>query len=128
MYTKIILTFILITLSILLPIANRAVKTLSAYFKARVEEIQDKNIANAIQSATETVEQAVLYIMQTYVDSLKRSGSFTLEAQEEAFNTARDFAYEMINNKTRLAIAETYGSFSSWLNTKIEQVVRENKK
>ena len=71
---------------------------------------------------------AVLYINQIYVDSLKSSGKFDKEAQTEAFNRAYAEAMNMISDEAKKVIEQLYGSFDKWLKLKIESSVNTAKK
>ena len=111
-----------------LPLAAHLFATLSTFLRTMAQEIKDKRARELVQQAITIVEQAVLYVMQTYVDSLKASGNFGIEAQKSALVTARAKAKALIGTEMVQAIEESYGAFDTWLDTRIEQTVRENKK
>ena len=111
-----------------LPLVAYLLTTASAFLKSKAEEIKDKHSRELIQQAITAVEQAVLFVMQTYVDSLKQSGKFDITAQQKALLTAKTAAIEMINDNMKAAIEDGYGSFDTWLDTRIEQTVRATKK
>lgn len=52
------------------------------------ETVKNESISNTIKAALSDVMDAVLYVNQIYVDSLKNSGKFDEAAQKEAFNKA----------------------------------------
>ena len=122
--SKVILAIIV---AVIIPLAAYALRWTAAFLKNKAMQVEDENLRRIVLEAIKTVEQAVLYVMQTYVDGLKRSGAFTPEAQREAFDKAKAEAKNMIDETTRQIIAQEYGSFDLWLNTKIEQTVRESK-
>lgn len=111
-----------------LPLVAYLLTTASAFLRSKAEEIKDKHSRELIQQAITAVEQAVLFVAQTYVDSLKRSGKFDITAQQKALLTAKTAAIEMINDNMKAAIEDGYGSFDTWLDTRIEQTVRATKK
>jgi len=80
-----------------------------------------------LQEATEAVIQAVTYTSQTYVDSLKKQGRFDADAQKVAFATAKEVALALFTEEAKKMIAELYGDLNVWLDTKIEQTVKEQK-
>lgn len=80
-----------------------------------------------LQEATEAVIQAVTYTSQTYVDSLKKQGRFDADAQKVAFATAKEVALALFTEEAKKMIAELYGDINVWLDTKIEQTVKEQK-
>lgn len=95
---------------------------------AKIEkQLDNETAAKYIQMATDAVTQAVTYTAQTYVDALKKQGAFTKEAQLAAFKQAKDKVLEILSDTAVNALAQIYGDFDAWLNTKIEQVCRETK-
>ena len=101
------------------------------FLKAKVDEtttkIDNELIRAYLQEATDAVLQAVTYTSQTYVDTLKKLGKFDAEAQKEAFNKAKDVALELLTAEAQGLIVDLYGDITTWLNTKIEQTVKEQK-
>lgn len=104
---------------------------LVAYMKKRTAEletsIENETAAKYITMASEAVAQAVTYTAQTFVDALKAEGGFTKEKQLEAFNKAKTKTLEILGETAVDALNSIYGDFSTWLETKIEQVCRETK-
>lgn len=128
-----VLNYILyVVLTVILPVVA---KYLVNFIKAKINE--SKVIAEAtkseeaqtlVKNALSNVMDAVLYVNQTYTDSLKANGNFDKKAQKEAFNRAYVKAVELISQGTKDVIAELYGSFSKWLELKIESSVNIAKK
>ena len=77
--------------------------------------------------ANSAITQAVAYVNQTYVDSLKAAGKFDKEAQVAAFNKAVTAAEQMLTTDVKDAIIEIYGDLSKYLETKIEETCRNLK-
>lgn len=95
---------------------------------AQVQKQIDNETANKyIGMACDAVTQAVMYISQTYVDTLKSEGAFTKEKQLEAFTKAKDKTLEILGDTATAALNEIYGDFDAWLDTKIEETCRLNK-
>lgn len=92
------------------------------------ETVKNESISNTIKAALSDVMDAVLYVNQIYVDSLKNSGKFDETAQKEAFNKAYAEAIKLISDGTKEVIASVYGSFDDWLMSKIESSVKKAKK
>lgn len=121
-----------IVLTIILPVVARYVV---AFIKAKIKEsniimdaTHNEDLSKIVESALSDVMDAVLYINQIYVDSLKSSGKFDKEAQEEAFNRAYVEAMNMISDEAKKVIEGLYGSFDKWLRIKIESSVNMAKK
>lgn len=104
-----------------------AVALLRRETKKIEKEIDNETAAKYIQMATEAVAQAVAYTSQTYVDTLKKQGAFTKEAQLEAFDKTKTKVMEILSQTAVDALMQIYGDFDVWMNTKIEQVCRETK-
>lgn len=71
--------------------------------------------------------EAVAYVAQTYADELKKTGTFDKEAQQHAFDMAKDRAVQIIGPAVMQALGEIYGDVDVWLTTKIEQACRNAK-
>lgn len=76
------------------------------------------------ERAVEAVLDAVEYVQQTFVDSLKKSGNFDTEAQQLAFERAKDAAIERMDEGTKKLIDKLYGGLDAWLKVQIEASVR----
>lgn len=116
---------------VVIPAIPVLVTYLVKYLKAKAEQtttkIDNELIRTYIQEATDAVLQAVTYTAQTYVDSLKKQGKFDAEAQKIAFNTAKDIALQLLTEDAKNLITDLYGDLTVWLDTKIEQTVKEQK-
>lgn len=71
--------------------------------------------------------QSVAYIAQTYADEVKKVGTFDKEAQQHAFNMAKDRAVQILGPAVMQALGEIYGDVDVWIATRIEQACREAK-
>ena len=115
---------IAIILTAVIPLIKWGLEILKDYVEAKIKTLDDQKLAGIICDAYSTVSNVVLYVMQTYVDSLKKKGEFDALAQKEALNMARKRATDLINDTAKEAIEEKYGDFSMWLDTQIEDTVR----
>lgn len=91
------------------------------------EKVKDEKVKNLIETANGIVEQAVTAVTQTYVDGLKADGVFDKDAQNIAFNKAKDSIYTLFTNDIVNAIKDNYGSIDEWVATKIEESISKNK-
>lgn len=128
-----VLNYILyIVLTVILPVVAKYVVNLIqakiAESKVIEEVTKNENVSNIVKDALSDVMDAVLYVNQVYVDSLKAQGKFDAEAQQIAFNKAYAKAASLISEGTKTVIDELYGSFDKWLNLKIESSVNVAKK
>lgn len=80
-----------------------------------------------IQEITSAVSAAVTATSQTYVDSLKNAGEFTVEAQKEAAKKALHACLVSISPAAKEFIRMLYGEIDEYLTTLIEAEVRNQK-
>lgn len=76
-----------------------------------------------IRTATDIITNAVRTVFQTYVDSLKKSGSFNEGAQRIALLKAKGIILEQMSDGVREFISANYGDFDNWLETRIESSI-----
>jgi len=116
---------------VVIPAIPVLVTYLVKYLKAKADQtttkINNELVRTYLQEATDAVLQAVTYTAQTYVDTLKKQGKFDKEAQQKAFNTAKDIALKLLTDEAKQMIEDLYGDLMLWLETKIEQTVKEQK-
>ena len=80
-----------------------------------------------MERATQIVLDAVRCVFQTYVEALKKSGSFDQKAQIYAFNLAKDTALKQLGDDAKAYISENYGNLQEWLKTEIEASINKLK-
>ncbi len=127
------LNYILYTvLTLILPVVA---KYIIDFLKAKISAsdiiadiTQNEHMDILIKNALTDVMDAVLFVNQTYTDSLKASGQFDETAHKEAFNRAYVEALNLISDEAKKAIESFYGSFDKWLQLKIESSVNIAKK
>ena len=112
----------------ILPLVVRYVVVfLSAKTKEIAGKTENETLRKYVQDANEIIASIVLSVSQTYVDSMKKAGKFTPEAQETAKNMAVSRAKELISEASRNAITVLYNDFDAYINAQIEALVRETK-
>ena len=88
----------------------------------------DNEIANKyINLLSETITQCVIATNQTYVESLKKSGSFDAEAQKEAFRRTYESVMKILTVEAKQYLANVYGDLDKYITSKIESEVNINK-
>lgn len=92
------------------------------------EATKNENISNLVKNALSDVMDAVLYVNQTFTDTLKKNGEFNEDNWEEAKQKAYNVALETISEESKNAVIAMYGSFDKWLQLKIESSVNLAKK
>lgn len=75
----------------------------------------------------EIVTASVDMVSQTYVDSLKDSGTFTPDAQKKAFTDAYDNVTNLMTEDMENVLGKIYDDIPSLIKTLIEATVKNNK-
>lgn len=121
--------------NLLMAVLTAAVTALSAFVAAFVKkkgeqaaaETNSTLLKDVIEEVTGIVDIAVSAVSQTYVDELKKAGSFDAEAQKQALAMALAACIKAISPATKAFIEETYGDLTEYLTTYIEAAVRRQK-
>ena len=106
--------------TVLLPLITWAGTKLIQYIGTKVKN--EKAVA-LLTTATTIVLNAVRSVFQTYVESLKASGSFNAEAQKTALSKAKDIALSQLGDDVKEYISSTYGNLDGWLTNQIESTI-----
>lgn len=89
---------------------------------------QESDLAKKyLNMLTDTITNCVVAVNQTYVDTLKKRGEFTAEAQKEAFEMVYKQVLVTLTEESRTYLAEVYGDLDEFIKILIEAKVRENK-
>lgn len=118
-----------------LAVLTAATPILTAYAASLINKLKDKMVAqtDSIKQQTylteiaEAVTTAVATTSQTYVDALKKAGSFDLEAQQQAASMALATCIATISPAAKDFIVNVYGDLTEYLVNKIEAEVRSQK-
>ena len=121
--------------NLLMAVLTAAVTALSAFVAAFVKkkgeqaaaETNSTLLKDVIEEVTGIVDIAVSAVSQTYVDELKKAGSFDAEAQKQALAMALAAWIKAISPAAKAFIEETYGDLTEYLTTYIEAAVRRQK-
>lgn len=106
--------------SIVLPLISIAGAKLIQFINSK---IKNNKAADLLTTATTIVINAVRSVFQTYVEALKKEGSFNKDAQIIALNKAKDIALTQMTDEVKEYLVATYGSLDSWLDTNIEATI-----
>ena len=110
----------LVVTSIVLPLISIAGAKLIQFINSK---IKNNKAADLLTTATTIVINAVRSVFQTYVEALKKEGSFNKDAQIIALNKAKDIALTQMTDEVKEYLVTTYGSLDSWLDTNIEATI-----
>lgn len=114
-----------------IPLLGILTKFLVDYLSAKRDEINSKTDNEIAQKYTnmiyQTVIDCVIATNQTYVDSLKKSGSFDEAAQKEAFNRTMNAIMTILSDDAKEYITEATGDLNTYLTQLIEAEVNKRK-
>lgn len=126
--TNLLYTVITVAVPILLAQIIPFIKAKVNQSNIITEVTKSENLNNIINTAICNVMDAVLYVNQIYVSSLKKSGEFNEQSQKDAFKLAYQEAVKLISDEAKSLIEKTYGSFEEWIYLQIEVAVNNAKK
>ena len=106
-----------VTTCIILPLISFLGIKLSQWLNTK---IKDEKARKLFTQATEIVTNAVRTTFQTYVESLKNSGSFGKNEQLEALNRAKAIITSELTEELKTFISENYGDLTAWISNQIE--------
>jgi hypothetical protein len=109
----ILYTVLTFTIPLLLRFAYR-------YFSAKYADSKYATAMNCVFNAVE-------YVNQTFVDTLKQHGNFDEQAQIDAMNKAKDAALEIMDASTRYWLEKSFVDLDEWLSIQIESAVKASK-
>lgn len=108
--------------------AGAIVKGIRALAKHLSTQTDSELARKYLADAADAITTAVSLVNQTYVDGLKKSGTFTKENQQEALSRAIKEAVNLMTHETIVFLKEAYGDMNDYLVSKIEAEVRLQKK
>lgn len=104
--------------------ASKGFVALAQYLGVKME---NATLAKYAQEIAQAVATAVTYVSQTYVDELKKSGTFTEENQKIAIEKALEVAKQQLTQLALDFISTAYGDITQYLTSLLEAEVRNQK-
>jgi hypothetical protein len=118
---EIILNIIsVVVTAVILPLISYAGARLITWLNAK---IKDENAKQQLTVATDIVTNAVRSVFQTYVEVLKKNGTFDKESQKVALIKAKKDALAQMTDETKEYITKNYGNLETWIITQIESTI-----
>lgn len=118
---EIILNIIsVVVTAIILPLISYAGARLITWLNTK---IKDENAKQQLTVATDIVTNAVRSVFQTYVETLKKNGTFDKESQKAALIKAKNDALAQMTDETKEYITKNYGNLETWIITQIESTI-----
>ena len=101
------------------------------WIKAKTAEATEKNQKDVfdkyITMLGETIAKCVSATNQTYVDALKKAGSFDAEAQKHAFDMTLTAIMNVLGKDAIEYLTAIYGDLTGYITTLIEAEVKAQK-
>lgn len=124
-------TLNIIIAAIIVPTLAALVPLLIAFINSKTNELKQKakneKLNKYIDIANDAVKTSVVSVYQTFVDALKKEGTFDEQAQKVAFTEAKNKAIVIMGDAAREALSSIYGDLDVWIDNKIEYYVKQNK-
>ena len=89
--------------------------------------VKNETAGRHIDEINGAVTEAILCTQQTFVDALKKAGTWTPAAQQEAFSLTLAAAKASLSKDAADYIAMAYGDANAFLQVKIEGIIKELK-
>lgn len=121
--------------NLLMAVITAAVPVITAYGISLIKKAAENAAANTdsikeqgyIREIADAISDAVSATSQTYVDALKKAGTFTKEAQAEAAQKSLTACLASISPAAQTFIESAYGDIRDYLTNRIEAEVRKQK-
>ena len=103
------------------------IKYINAKSSAAIASAENEQAKKYIALLDDTITSCVLATTQTYVDALKKAGSFDVEAQKTAFEMTYNAVLNVLTEDAKNYLTAFYGDLGAYMTTKIEAEVQNNK-
>lgn len=111
----------------IIPLLGAATLYLIAFIDAKKKELKEKAKSETtkkyIDMLDDTIINCVIATNQTYVDALKKAGSFDAEAQKQAFKLTYDAVMAILTDEAQLYLNEAIKDLNAYITNKIESGV-----
>ena len=92
------------------------------------KHIKDEKIKAHIIELGNIVKNVVLEVTQTYVDKMRKAGTWDDETKKEALVMALTQCQTLMSDELKTWVSDTYGDVTAYLTTLIEAQIKENSK
>ena len=103
------------------------IKWLKAKEAELLVKVENDTADKYVSMVAQTITDCVIATNQTYVETLKKQGSFDAEAQKIAFQKTLDAVVAVLSDDAKAYLSELYGDATAYLTTRIEAEVNLQK-
>lgn len=118
-------------LTVIIPLLGVLTTYLVKWLGLKMENLKIQNDNDLHQKyitlLNNTITDCVLATTQTYVESLKNNGAFTLEAQKTAFNMTYQAVMNVLTEDAKEYLKNVLGDLDAFVTNAIEAQVQMNK-
>lgn len=116
---------------VIIPLLGILTAYLVKVINAKINQISDsrKNELEKkyLNMLSETITDCVIATTQTYVETLKKQGAFTAEAQKEAFDQTYNAVMNILSEEAKEYLTTAVGDLQLYITQKIEAEVKVHK-
>lgn len=117
-----------VLIPLLIALTGFIVKWINAKANQLKEKAADDRYFLYIDILQELVTKAVIMVNQTYVDELKKTNSFSKEAQVEAFRKVYETVMTSLSEDVVVYLQQIISNLDDYITVLIESSVKEQKK
>lgn len=85
-----------------------------------LKKTKDEMTKKYIEMLDKTITECVLATSQTYVEALKKEGTFDVEAQKKAFQLTYDAVFAILTDEAQKYLSEAVNDLGAYITNKIE--------
>lgn len=122
--TTLLQAVIIAAVPVLFKCIGRGINTVGEYLASKTE---NEKVKVYLKEATTAISTAVAHTSQTYVDALKKNGTFSKENQEAALQKSLEEAKKLLTAEAAEFLRKAYGDLDTYLIANIEAEVRAQK-
>ena len=116
---------------IVFPAISAAALYFISWLNAKKQELAAKTNSEMTKKYLDilnsTIAECVLATNQTYVDALKKEGSFGIEAQKEAFKRTYEAVLTVLTDDAQKYLGEAVNDLGAYITNKIEAQISSTK-
>jgi hypothetical protein len=113
--------------SVIPVLVSYGVRYLKVKREEKLSKIENEYVKDTLEQATNIIFNVVDAVTQTYVDDLKKEGTFDLEKQKIALNKALTQVKSLMNEEVTDLIVEKYNDADEWIRSQIEAYIKNTK-
>lgn len=99
------------------------VTLINAKKKELLEKTKNETAKKYIEMLDKTITDCVIATNQTYVEALKKQGSFDVEAQKEAFKLTYEAIMNILTDDAQQYLNEAFKDLNAYITNRIESQV-----